>query len=121
MPCVIQPTHVDSFAGGSELLTDPQIITSLDLDELACRFLFGEGNLQYEEFCDRHRCLYWCRYFGLQPFDQGKSDDFNYTIQDSILLAPKRQAKVTEAHNKETPASVPVAQNASPVIEEMPA
>ncbi|KAJ7585298.1 hypothetical protein C8J56DRAFT_145300 [Mycena floridula] len=59
-----QLVYVSDYQGCGSLLTDPQIMTSADLND----HLFGDGNVTaaFDLFKPQHVCNQWCFWHGLK-------------------------------------------------------
>ncbi|KAF8907004.1 hypothetical protein CPB84DRAFT_1959743 [Gymnopilus junonius] len=68
--------YISDLQGGLRTLSDPQIITSLNLG----KGIFGEGNIGFESFEEEHECNYFCEFYGLQPFIQASTSMLFQTV-----------------------------------------
>ncbi|KAK0474618.1 hypothetical protein IW261DRAFT_1422907 [Armillaria novae-zelandiae] len=59
--------------GAGPWLTDPQVIAK---SEMNGKTLFSDGNFDgsLEEFQEKHQCLDWCQWFGLERLSDSDSD-----------------------------------------------
>ncbi|KAJ3544115.1 hypothetical protein NM688_g5777 [Phlebia brevispora] len=73
--------YVSDYQGCGELLTDCQILTSVDFE--SC---FGNGNLlsSFEMFEQDHECNKWCRYYNLEPFENAKVNNNRDELDNKV-------------------------------------
>ncbi|KAK0458135.1 hypothetical protein IW261DRAFT_1353013 [Armillaria novae-zelandiae] len=64
---------VSDYQGAGPWLTDPQVMAK---SETNGKTLFSDGNFDgsLEEFWEKHQCLDWCQWFGLERLSDSDSD-----------------------------------------------
>ncbi|KAJ8092053.1 hypothetical protein PM082_024293 [Marasmius tenuissimus] len=80
--------YVSDFQGYGDLLTDAQLMTSLDLANGEIVSLFGDGNVEeaFHRFPEEHVCNDWCVWFGFRPLKVAPDGMFESSVMHKPYL-----------------------------------